>query len=1538
MAGLVGDGPVRVSDLINDDGAIQGIIRQLVQLSDNVDALVASIQQGAKLSYAELKTLAKDSAEYNIILQEELENANLLYKAQEQLRRSQSDYAQVIAEIREEAKANNKETQLQVQMSNAVAGSINKLKLEIKELTNAYNAADAAGRKALAPQIRAKSAELASYKAELKGSISIWTQLNRAADKYNNLVANSKGYSMLARSKASYSELKRLLDQLADSTARLNLLQTNKANFEQLANTKEQVSLKEQLISLQAKMNAMLTEDGKELARQTSEYKMQKELLEQQLRLQQLNAQTTVVDLATGQVYKDASGNTLTNAQVQADQQARIKMTQDEAKAQAAATEEMIRRSAELAQQEEDTTRRIRKAKLQAIVDNDELGKSFIRLEAEYELNVMAMEELDTSTNEGKQRIEELTLANEKLTQSLNDQRRAMGKSSQLLNNRQRAWNGLTNATNQIVRELPTLGLRVDMFFLAISNNIPIFIDEINLAVKAYVNAGKTMKEARKAAWADSLKTLVSWQTLIIILLSLLTQFSKIKNAVQDFFSVTDTGAWKTTRAYQKLAEAVKDTTKKYGEQMAQIAMLKRAWDKTNPEDREKFLVTYREELDNTGYAIRDVNEAERLFGNYTGVMVQALAARAKATAALSLAQKEYSDSVAEMANVEAAATKLLGKPTAMDDLQKSFGDYYGLTKTSFNTRGSYAVSKEMLLKIATDYVEKYRGSLWLNEKGLYVTSTPADIGSRNTQTIRNMVTALNTGGGPLATNKQGLFDVPLDVMVQLAVTNQLGKKAGYGASRQLRRAAENIEDANAKAEQFVDIMVDNIEAGKGLEESIGLEEDALIELEKKVRDLDLKSLKALNDQLLNSMGNYAYERGGVDITIDDETTTVKSSFDKGRVKAKLDLGEVTQYYDNLIEDAKGLKAKKGMTPFMSSFIDTYIISHLENAKDAATAAYSNTIDEINKDEAVSGLQAVKDNIDNRLEALNEGSELELALRKESIKKAMQLELAENAKQEPALRRSGAAIRAKYYKELERYDREYAIKRNNWLKQQLENEQEANISNTYEAAKRSVEIERLAMENELLENAELIKEGLLREEDITNKHIRAMTKIWSEYNQNVASSYKTMWDYFAELSNDNTYEQETAEIESLNLEKEIELERNRDLIEQYPIIANLINDIYEKRKKQLAIEKQLAHFDMTQEILATNFGITRQGEQATERFGLQQQRDRLVYERDLNIQAGTWSPQQIELADAQIAALDRDLNRLTATARVAEHGLIGLFDLTTEEYDAMDTWSSNMNNSLNSVIDSYVSLAEAAVASAQAQVDAAQAALDAELQARANGYANNVQAAKQELALERRKQREKESILRQAQRAQLAIDTATQVSDLITASAEILKAFSTMPYIAYAMIASLFGMFAWAKVQAYKVSNQSTYGSGGFELAVGGSHASGNDIKTGITTRSGSQMVIEGGEGVGVFSKRAVNKYGDIIPSLVDDINLGTYKQMAYAHEMTALPIYGMRSTDTSLIERKLDELIAQEASNRIVLPNGVILEKSGNVTRKIRN
>ena len=1343
---------------------------------------------------------------------------------------------------------------------------------------------------------------------------------------------------MLARSKASYSELKRLLDQLADSTARLNLLQTNKANFEQLANTKEQVSLKEQLISLQAKMNAMLTEDGKELARQTSEYKMQKELLEQQLRLQQLNAQTTVVDLATGQVYKDASGNTLTNAQVQADQQARIKMTQDEAKAQAAAAEEMIRRSAELAQQEEDTTRRIRKAKLQAIVDNDELGKSFIRLEAEYELNVMAMEELDTSTNEGKQRIEELTLANEKLTQSLNDQRRAMGKSSQLLNNRQRAWNGLTNATNQIVRELPTLGLRVDMFFLAISNNIPIFIDEINLAVKAYVNAGKTMKEARKAAWADSLKTLVSWQTLIIILLSLLTQFSKIKNAVQDFFSVTDTGAWKTTRAYQKLAEAVKDTTKKYGEQMAQIAMLKRAWDKTNPEDREKFLVTYREELDNTGYAIRDVNEAERLFGNYTGVMVQALAARAKATAALSLAQKEYSDSVAEMANVEAAATKLLGKPTAMDDLQKSFGDYYGLTKTSFNTRGSYAVSKEMLLKIATDYVEKYRGSLWLNKKGLYVTSTPADIGSRNTQTIRNMVTALNTGGGPLATNKQGLFDVPLDVMVQLAVTNQLGKKAGYGASRQLRRAAENIEDANAKAEQFVDIMVDNIEAGKGLEESIGLEEDALIELEKKVRDLDLKSLKALNDQLLNSMGNYAYERGGVDITIDDETTTVKSSFDKGRVKAKLDLGEVTQYYDNLIEDAKGLKAKKGMTPFMSSFIDTYIISHLENAKDAATAAYSNTIDEINKDEAVSGLQAVKDNIDNRLEALNEGSELELALRKESIKKAMQLELAENAKQEPALRRSGAAIRAKYYKELERYDREYAIKRNNWLKQQLENEQEANISNTYEAAKRSVEIERLAMENELLENAELIKEGLLREEDITNKHIRAMTKIWSEYNQNVASSYKTMWDYFAELSNDNTYEQETAEIESLNLEKEIELERNRDLIEQYPIIANLINDIYEKRKKQLAIEKQLAHFDMTQEILATNFGITRQGEQATERFGLQQQRDRLVYERDLNIQAGTWSPQQIELADAQIAALDRDLNRLTATARVAEHGLIGLFDLTTEEYDAMDTWSSNMNNSLNSVIDSYVSLAEAAVASAQAQVDAAQAALDAELQARANGYANNVQAAKQELALERRKQREKESILRQAQRAQLAIDTATQVSDLITASAEILKAFSTMPYIAYAMIASLFGMFAWAKVQAYKVSNQSTYGSGGFELAVGGSHTSGNDIKTGITTRSGSQMVIEGGEGVGVFSKRAVNKYGDIIPSLVDDINLGTYKQMAYAHEMTALPIYGMRSTDTSLIERKLDELIAQEASNRIVLPNGVILEKSGNVTRKIRN
>ena len=79
-----------------------------------------------------------------------------------------------------------------------------------------------------------------------------------------------------------------------------------------------------------------------------------------------------------------------------------------------------------------------------------------------------------------------------------------------------RTYNGLNMSIQQIARELPSLAMGPQMFFLAISNNLPIFTDELARARREY--------EAITAAggkgipvWRQLLSSIVSWQTALAV-------------------------------------------------------------------------------------------------------------------------------------------------------------------------------------------------------------------------------------------------------------------------------------------------------------------------------------------------------------------------------------------------------------------------------------------------------------------------------------------------------------------------------------------------------------------------------------------------------------------------------------------------------------------------------------------------------------------------------------------------------------------------------------------------------------------------------------------------------------------------------------------------------------------------------------------------------------------------------------------------------------------------------------------------------------
>lgn len=87
-------------------------------------------------------------------------------------------------------------------------------------------------------------------------------------------------------------------------------------------------------------------------------------------------------------------------------------------------------------------------------------------------------------------------------------------------------WNGLQNSINQISRELPAFTYSIQTGFMAVSNNIPIVIDEIvrlRLANAALVASG----QKGVPVWKQVAGSIFSWGTALSVGITILTVFGK---------------------------------------------------------------------------------------------------------------------------------------------------------------------------------------------------------------------------------------------------------------------------------------------------------------------------------------------------------------------------------------------------------------------------------------------------------------------------------------------------------------------------------------------------------------------------------------------------------------------------------------------------------------------------------------------------------------------------------------------------------------------------------------------------------------------------------------------------------------------------------------------------------------------------------------------------------------------------------------------------------------------------------------------------
>lgn len=359
-----------------------------------------------------------------------------------------------------------------------------------------------------------------------------------------------------------------------------------------------------------------------------------------------------------------------------------------------------------------------------------------------------------------------------------------------------------------------------------------------------------------------------------------------------------------------------------------------------------------------------------------------------------------------------------------------------------------------------------------------------------------------------------------------------------------------------------------------------------------------------------------------------------------------------------------------------------------------------------------------------------------------------------------------------------------------------------------------------------------------------------------------------------------------------------------------------------------------------------------------------------------------------EQYDIELATIDENLAKALAKLKGKQRRKVDIWDLLfgskqTDEYGnvfkKLDDESKAFIQELISGIqtamqymdefmDKRIEMAEIAVEAAQKESEAAKTNLDYEMEARANGYANNVDLARREyeekLAIEQKAIEEKKRL----EKIQEGIDTATQISSLVTATAQIWAAYTKIPagkVLAIATTALMWSSFAAAKIQAAQLANAKTYGEGGMEyIDYGGSHASGKDVDFG-RTKEGRPRRVERGEVVSVINKKNVEKYGvSNIENIVNSLNNGTFEKQYISSRFAstlskssnvvesterntlgdmyslAFSMLGMPSGDSadlSTIERGISTLVSQNDVRVVPTPYGRI-EYRGNNTRIIRN
>ncbi len=163
-----------------------------------------------------------------------------------------------------------------------------------------------------------------------------------------------------------------------------------------------------------------------------------------------------------------------------------------------------------------------------AVGSINEMSQALTRMRAVYE-NMSAAEREGVQGQTMLKNIESLDTKIKELDAS-------MGVHTRNVGNYASGFNMLGFQIQQVAREFPALAYGPQAFFSAISNNFPMLADEVAKVIKE-VRALRAAGEAYVPVWKQIAKSIISWQTLLVAGVTVLTLYGKeITNWVASLF------------------------------------------------------------------------------------------------------------------------------------------------------------------------------------------------------------------------------------------------------------------------------------------------------------------------------------------------------------------------------------------------------------------------------------------------------------------------------------------------------------------------------------------------------------------------------------------------------------------------------------------------------------------------------------------------------------------------------------------------------------------------------------------------------------------------------------------------------------------------------------------------------------------------------------------------------------------------------------------------------------------------------------------